>query len=85
MPFVFPVLNQLRFLHGPESFAPAVWAISARPIGQISANSAELAYVIEASPSGPAPKQSGPKLPTTPSKPTGKMRHKMAPIIAAGI
>jgi DNA-binding CsgD family transcriptional regulator len=39
-----------------------------------------------ASPSGPAPvRASGPKLLTTPSKPTGKMRHKMAPIIAAGM
>jgi DNA-binding CsgD family transcriptional regulator len=39
-----------------------------------------------ASPSGPAPvRASGPKLLTTPSKPTGRMGHKMAPIIAAGM
>ena len=39
-----------------------------------------------ACPSGPAAvRASGPKLLTTPSKPTGKMRHKMASIIAAGM
>jgi hypothetical protein len=39
-----------------------------------------------ASPSGTAPvRASGPELLTTPSKPTGKMCHKMAPLIAAGL
>jgi hypothetical protein len=39
-----------------------------------------------ASPSGPAPvRASGPRLLITPSKPTGKMRHQMAPVIAAGM